>query len=61
MIQLSITVRRPWPGPWTRVILVVVILVLIAHWVPATLLPLAVGGWLSRWLIAPAVPVGVSA
>lgn len=60
MIQVSVTVRRPWPGPWVRVVLVVVILVLVLHWAPAMTLPLVLGGWLGRWLTAPSAPAGVS-
>jgi hypothetical protein len=61
MLAVSITVRRPWPGPWARVVLVVIILVFMVHWAPAMVLPLAAGGWLSRWLVTPSAQVGVSA
>jgi hypothetical protein len=52
MLRLSITIPRQWPGLWTRVIIVIIVFVLAIRWAPGAVLPLALGGWLGRWLIA---------
>lgn len=51
-MDLHILIRRQWPGPWTRVIIVVVIFLLVARLAPDAVFPLGLGGWLGGWLAA---------
>jgi hypothetical protein len=60
-MDLYITVPRQWPGPWTRVIIIVVIFLLVARLAPGAVFPLGLGGWLGGWLaVAPARALPVS-
>jgi hypothetical protein len=37
---------------WTRVVIVVVVIVMTIRWAPGAALPLGAGGWLGGWLAA---------
>jgi hypothetical protein len=50
MVRLSISIRRPWPGPLVRVVIVVIVYVLILHVAPYAIIPLSTGGALGGWL-----------
>jgi hypothetical protein len=49
-MDLHIMIPRQWPGPWTRVIIIVVIFLLVTRLAPDAVLPLSLGGWLGGWL-----------
>jgi hypothetical protein len=50
MVRLSISIRRPWPGPFVRVVIIVVVYVIMLHVAPAAIVPLSTGGLLGGWL-----------
>ncbi len=58
MVKVTFTVRRPFPGPVIRVVVVVVIYVLAARQVPGAVLPLGVGSVLGGWLAVAVTAVG---
>jgi hypothetical protein len=53
-MRLSICVTRPWPGFWTRLVVVVVVVVVTIRQAPGVAIPLGLGGWLGGWLAMPA-------
>ena len=59
MIRLSISIRRPWPGPIARVVIIVIVYMLAIHFAPSVIIPLSFGGILGSWLSASITPVRV--
>jgi hypothetical protein len=60
-MDFHLTVPWQWPGPWTRVIIIVVIFLFVARLAPDAVVPLGLGGWLGGWLTvkpARALPAG---
>ena len=51
-MRVSICIPWQWPGMWTRVVIVVVVIVMTIRWAPGAALPLGAGGWLGGWLAA---------
>jgi hypothetical protein len=50
MVKVTFTVRRPFPGPVIRVVVLVVIYLLVVRQVPGAVLPLSAGSVLGGWL-----------
>jgi hypothetical protein len=46
-----------WPGPWTRIIILVIVYVVAARLTPWEVLPLVVGGCLGGWATGAARPL----
>ena len=51
-MRVSVQVPRRWPDLWTRIIIVLIIIVLAYRWVPAALTPIIIGTGLGSWLIS---------
>lgn len=51
-LNIGFCIRRPWPGPWARVVIIVIVLVACARWEPGATIPLAVGIGLGGWASA---------
>ena len=58
-MKVTFTVRRPFPGPIVRVVIIVVIYMLVAHRLPGDVLPLGIGGVLGCWLGVAIAPFGI--
>jgi hypothetical protein len=49
-LKISIDIRaRRWPGIVTRTIVILIIVLVTAHWAPDVAIPLGFGGWLGTW------------
>jgi hypothetical protein len=49
-MRMFVQVPGQWPGLWTRIIIVLIVIVLAYRWVPAALAPIIFGTGLGSWL-----------
>jgi hypothetical protein len=53
-MQVRLYWRRPWPPPWVRVVIVIIIVASAERWAPGAAVPLIGGTLLGGWAAAQA-------